>query len=153
MRDGRFQGNSSHQDFVNFVVAWNGREFANCVVHSHRTLRDDGTTFRHYRWNSTAIAEVEELFFFIVIQAKFCFLSLVRSFYLLSFELPTPRRTPGPCREWGLGRWRKLEFWFNDEADRFGDACVENIRLGCAENQLCVLPIFSRALSEVHPVV
>jgi len=52
VRDGRFQGDNGHENFVRFAVAWNSCEFVNGVFHSHRTLRDDGPTFRNFGENS-----------------------------------------------------------------------------------------------------
>ena len=57
VRDNHFERNGGDEDFVRFTVAPDGCKSVNGVVHTHRSLRDYSTTFRHFRENSMDVVE------------------------------------------------------------------------------------------------
>ena len=52
VRDGCFEWNNGNESLTRFIATWDDCGLVNGVIHSHWGLREDGTTFRHFRENS-----------------------------------------------------------------------------------------------------
>jgi len=152
VRDGRFQGNNSHENFVRLAVARNSSEFVDGVIHSHRTLRDDGPAFRHFREDSSQGASGFIYIFFVIdfIGLRGGWLGGGYRQLRIHIHIPRPEDDSWQRRWW---RWEWLGLWLNDESVGCRDAGVQDIRLRYAEDQLCGVPVLPRALRDVYPIV